>query len=64
MSAEKIEDMLIDQFCDDDSALGQNVRSADSFREAGVLTTNLGVVLTMTNGSEFQITIVQSRRPR
>lgn len=35
--------------------------STRSFSDAGVLTTNSGLVVRLTNGQEFQITIVQSR---
>lgn len=32
-----------------------------SFRRAGLLTRDAGVVITLTNGSEFQISVIQSR---
>lgn len=35
--------------------------SCVTFGEAGLLTSNEGVVLTLEDGSEYQITIVQSR---
>lgn len=35
--------------------------SCVSFGEAGLLTNNEGVVLTLEDGSEYQITIVQSK---
>ncbi|HPD28562.1 MAG TPA: hypothetical protein PLL20_01100 [Phycisphaerae bacterium] len=34
---------------------------ASSFRDCGLLTSNDGVVLTLRDGTEFQITIVRSR---
>jgi hypothetical protein len=37
------------------------LRRIDSFEERGLLTGNEGLVCTMTNGSEYQVTIVQSR---
>ena len=37
------------------------VRDVASYRDAGVLTNNAGLVVLMKDGSEFQITIVQSR---
>lgn len=40
---------------------GGNVKSVSTFDEAGVLTRNKGLVVRMGDGSEFQITIVQSR---
>ena len=42
---------------------GQDVRVV-SFESAGVLTNNAGVVVTLEDGSEFQVTIVQSERAR
>jgi hypothetical protein len=43
---------------DDKFPLYHSVRS---FRDAGVLTRNAGLVLRLDDGSEFQITIVKSR---
>ena len=37
------------------------VRSARSFSDAGVLTMNKGVVLTLQSGQKFQLTIVDAR---
>lgn len=39
-------------------------RNPRSFNEAGVLTTNEGIVITFPDGREFQITIVGSRTAR
>ena len=36
--------------------------SVTTFREAGVLTNNRGVVVTLPAGQEFQLTIVESTR--
>ncbi len=36
--------------------------SVTTFRDAGVLTMNRGVVVTLPNGQEFQLTIVESTR--
>lgn len=44
-----------------DNTVLANTQNALSYREDGVLTTNRGVVLQMADGTEFQITIVQSR---
>ncbi len=35
---------------------------ATTFQEAGVLTNNRGLVITLANGQEFQVTIVESTR--
>ena len=40
------------------------VSHARTFEDVGVLTNSAGLVLRMTDGSEFQITIVQSRQAR
>ena len=37
-----------------------NVRDMRTFEEAGVLTRNAGLVIRMTDGTEWQVTIVQS----
>ena len=38
-----------------------DVRDIETFKDAGVLTLNAGIVLRLMDGSEFQITIVRSR---
>ena len=38
----------------------ENFADVSSFRDAGVMTTNNGFVMTMTDGSEFQVTVVRS----
>ena len=38
----------------------EQLDSASSFEDAGIMTRNRGVVWRMADGSEFQITIVQS----
>ena len=42
----------------------EEVKSVRTFADVGVLTGNRGVVVTMKDGSEFQLTIVQSRQAR
>lgn len=42
----------------DDAVFFDSVRS---FEDCGVLTTDRGLVVTLSNGQEFQITIVRSR---
>ena len=37
------------------------VRAVATFADAGVLTMNHGLVVTMDDGTEFQITVVRSR---
>ena len=45
---------------DYDEILG-NIRSASTFRDAQVLTTDAGLVVRMQDGSEFQVTVVRSK---
>ena len=42
----------------------QRVKSVQTFREVGMLTNDAGIVVTMKDGSEFQLTVVQSRCAR
>ena len=37
------------------------IENARSYDEAGVMTTNAGFVIRMRDGSEFQVTVVQSK---
>lgn len=41
-----------------------DVTDVETFDQAGVLTRNAGVVVTLSDGSEFQLTIVRSRLSR
>jgi hypothetical protein len=40
---------------------GIEVARAENFGERGVLTQNAGLVLTLADGTEYQVTIVRSR---
>lgn len=52
------EDLPVDEI-DVDSRLCRY--RTDTFEERGILTSNDGIVLSLADGSEFQITIVRSR---
>ena len=39
----------------------ETIRSLITFADAGVLTSNSGLVVRMADGSEYQITVVRSR---
>lgn len=39
----------------------EGVRNVKTFDEAGLLTRNKGIVINLTDGSEFQITIIKSK---
>jgi hypothetical protein len=56
MNEADIQEIITDAIADQDEII--RVRT---FEEAGVLTTNNGLVIRTSDGSEFQITIVQSR---
>lgn len=56
MNTKELETYLLDTFIEDDE-----VKSARSFSDMGVLTYNNGLVVRFDNGDEFQITIVQSK---
>ena len=51
---------LITEGCDSMEICWENLR-VQSFCEAGLMTSKNGLVITLPNGSEFQLTIVQSR---
>jgi len=54
-----IETMLYELLQDEEAA--PEVAKVRTFEEAGVLTSNRGVVVRADDGGEFQISIVQSR---
>lgn len=54
----KMEGLLIDSIM----LREDMVRSCETFEEGGVLTTDKGFTIRMTNGSEFQVTVVQSKQ--
>jgi hypothetical protein len=60
--AERLAETLGDLIDFDDEVRG-DVRRCDSFAEAGVMTNNHGLVIRFKDGSEFQVTVVQSRGP-
>lgn len=55
-TAADVEDVLLATILDEDLA-----RRACTFEDAGIMTTDRGLVLTMADGTEFQVTIVRSR---
>ena len=48
---------------DDDAFEELDVARTSSFDSVGLLTMNKGVVLTLGDGSEYQLTVVRSRSP-
>jgi hypothetical protein len=55
---------LLRGFADDAEELLEAVAGVNTFRNEGVLTSNRGLVVTMEDGSEYQVTLVLSRRAR
>jgi hypothetical protein len=56
MNESDIQEIIIDAISDRDE-----ITRVQTFEEACVLTTNNGLVIRTVDGSEFQITIIQSR---
>ncbi|MCY2928182.1 MAG: hypothetical protein NTV86_01565 [Planctomycetota bacterium] len=59
MNEIELETMLYELLQDRDEA--PEIARAETFEEAGLLTDNRGLVVRTTDGSEFEITIVQRR---
>jgi hypothetical protein len=62
-----LEHFLLEQLGDprgdltDESGESVEVLSAVSFEDAGLLTSNRGVVVRLADGSEYQVTVTRSR---
>jgi hypothetical protein len=54
-----LQDLLF-EYQDNPDDPDENFKRVQTFREVGMLTKNEGLVVKMADGSEFQITIVQS----
>jgi hypothetical protein len=54
---------LLEGYAEDEVAelVTDQVRMATTFSNEGLMTSNLGVVVSLKDGSQFQITIVRSR---
>ena len=52
---------LISEAADDSFGIGWEDARVRTFEDAGVMTYNKGLVISRPDGSEFQLTIVQSR---
>ncbi len=59
MNANDIETLLYETLHDEDQA--PEIRRVQTYEEAGIMTTDRGLVVRTEDGSEFQITIVRSR---
>jgi len=64
MTEQDIEQALLEleyQTGEDGGPITEQLHSAVSFEDQGIMTLNRGVVFRMKDGSEFQITIVKSK---
>ena len=52
---------LISEAADDSFGIGWEDARVRTFEQAGVMTYNKGLVISLPDGTEFQLTIVQSR---
>lgn len=59
MGERGIRELLTELLLDEEDGIG--VRNVESFHDAGLMTSNEGLVLTMEDGREFQLQILQSR---
>jgi hypothetical protein len=62
MNATELTEQLTAVLMGEDPELIEHVRSIRSFADRGLLTNNEGLVLTLTDGSEFQIQVIQSEQ--
>jgi len=60
MTNSKLQDYLVEMF-DCDSLENGEIKYIETFEEKGILSSNNGIVLTMDDGSEFQMTLVKSK---
>ena len=56
-----LEDCCWNEFSNEVTDIPEITESVQTFQDAGVLTNNKGLIITLEDGSEFQITIVQSK---
>ena len=60
MTEQEVRELLEDSLCGY-ADIRFRYHSYHSFAEAGILTSNEGLVITMVDGSQFQLTIVKSK---
>jgi hypothetical protein len=64
MTEQEFEEQLVVALAHEASVFedeGNAVEQVTTFREAGILTSNRGLVVRMDDGSEFQVTVVRAR---
>jgi hypothetical protein len=61
MDSQEFADQIGDMLQDNDGLPDdERVQRVQSFREAGLLTNDAGIVVKMANGDEYQITVVKT----
>ena len=63
MTPEKIQELIQEALYNEDNDV-QDIASIDTFRDASLMTDDKGLVIALEDGSEFQVTIVQTRLER
>lgn len=58
MNTKYIESTLVDIIADSENP---DITNVETFEEAGLLTRDSGLVITMEDGRQFQVTIVQTK---
>ena len=61
MDVFKLQTEIMETLMGEADELPDKIDSIRTFEDAGVMTSNRGLVISMCDGSTFQVTIVQSR---
>lgn len=61
MTEQEVQEMFINGLSNPADEIFDCIDYIRSFNEAGILSMNKGLVITMGDGSQFQLTIVKSR---
>ena len=64
MDAGEVAENLADLIRDNRDDFPERIGAVNNFRQVGVLTRDAGFVVTLADGSEYQVTVVQSRQAR
>ena len=61
MTETEIEEIISESLWDADEDHGIGIADISTYRDVGMLSNNAGLVIKVDDGSEYQITIVQSK---
>ncbi|MGH9783804.1 MAG: hypothetical protein ACRD88_06420 [Terriglobia bacterium] len=64
MEASEVADNLADLIRDNRDDFPERIAAVNDYRAVGMLTSDAGFVMTLGDGSEFQVTVVKSRAAR